>query len=174
MLISVFSRSTIKTIASNKPENFNNTNIISINAGISPRDYEIIDNKTPFEQDFMENHSILILNFDDVFPNKYTKDLNETAIYTIFTIEDAKKIKEFALQTFYDSKNLAIHCTAGISRSGAVGQVLNDYFNKLIENNENDWNWFYHSGCERCIDPNPWVAKLLKKELGMTFEEENE
>ena len=61
-----------------------------------------------------------------------------------------------------------IHCDAGISRSGAVGYILNEYFNKYLIDNKEDYKFFEMNNSQ--IMPNPLVVRLLKKELfGISF-----
>lgn len=63
---------------------------------------------------------------------------------------------------------LFINCAAGISRSGAVGEVLNDYFNRYSENNEADREYFRNHNRQIC--GNPLVRRILRNVLfGPTF-----
>lgn len=113
------------------------------------------------------HNQALILHFDDACPS----EVKASGIkWKLFSEDQAKSIKVFAQQAFNDKKRLIIHCTAGISRSGAVGSTLNDYFNKFLEDNESDFEWFWTCGCERQISPNPYVAKVLRKILNINKE----
>ena len=61
-----------------------------------------------------------------------------------------------------------INCVAGVSRSGGVGIVLSEYFNKYLENNEWDYEGFFIQN--RQIIPNATVSRILKYELfGKSF-----
>lgn len=104
----------------------------------------------------------LILHFDDACPSEVKASGIE---WKLFSEEQAKAIKVFAEKAFRENKRLIVHCTAGISRSGAVGSVLNNYFNKVTENNPDDYEWFWTCGCERQISPNPYVTSILTKVL---------
>ena len=51
----------------------------------------------------------------------------------------------------------------GISRSGTVGEVLNDYFNKYLEFNALDDEYFRR--LNRQIQGNPLVRRVLRETL---------
>ena len=72
---------------------------------------------------FMENHkNVLNLEFDDV-----EKDI-EVGGYSFkaITDEQAEAIVKFIIDN--KGKDFYIHCLAGISRSGAVGTFIFDFF----------------------------------------------
>lgn len=48
-------------------------------------------------------------------------------IYKSITEQQAKEIFEF-IKSNSDKKDFYVHCTAGISRSGAVGSFIHEYF----------------------------------------------
>ena len=101
--------------------------------------------------------NILKLQFDDVTE----KDIGE---FVYFNEEKAKKIHEF-IETIKDdgSKDFIVHCDAGFSRSGAVGYILNEWFNKYLTMNREDDKFFKEENNH--IMPNPLVVRLLKREL---------
>ena len=101
----------------------------------------------------VERPNILRLQFDDVLENP-DGDL------VLFNIEMAQQIKKFILD-IDRSKELYINCAAGISRSGAVGYVLNDYFNHHLQFNAVDD--YYFKQYNRQIQPNSLVRDLLYK-----------
>lgn len=101
----------------------------------------------------VERPNILRLQFDDVVENP-EGDL------MLFNIEIAQQIKKFVLG-IDQSKELYVNCAAGISRSGAVGDVLNDYFNRYP--NFNAIDDYYFKQYNRQILPNPLVRNLLYK-----------
>ncbi len=70
-----------------------------------------------------------------------------------------------AIMRFVDDGKfpLLVHCTAGISRSGAVGEVLNWYFNRYLENNTADDEDFEQNN--RQIQPNALVRIIMLKVL---------
>ncbi|MBQ1971250.1 MAG: dual specificity protein phosphatase family protein, partial [Treponema sp.] len=63
--------------------------------------------------------------------------------------------------------SIYVNCAAGISRSGAVGYVLNLYFNKFLENNEHDYKLFNQNNSQ--IQPNPYVKSLLMSKFGLGY-----
>ena len=60
---------------------------------------------------------------------------------------------------------LLVHCTEGVSRAGAVGVVLNEYFNRVIGDHEDDYRSFFLQN--RRISPNPYVLRVMKETLGL-------
>ena len=71
----------------------------------------------------------------------------------------------YAIMRFVDDGKfpLLVHCTAGISRSGAVGEVLNWYFNRYLENNTADNEDFEQNN--RKIQTNTIVRRTMLKVL---------
>ena len=93
--------------------------------------------------------NMLIIRFDDV--TEYTvknKILHEFYEYQrnrrdliLFNEDMAKEIINFADNVFKLNGMLTIHCWAGKSRSQAIAYVLNNYYNLMIENNLDDYNY---------------------------------
>ena len=79
---------------------------------ISINDVSIHPEPPPFSKRFLRHPNLLVLFFDDV----------EIEGPTAFTEEMAKQIVRFVQMV--DEHPLLIHCTAGISRSGAVGLAV--------------------------------------------------
>ena len=69
--------------------------------------------------------------------------------YEKFLLEDIK-ILEFIKEKQDDVDTFIVHCTAGISRSGAIGMFIKDYFSCEIES-------------ENSLIPNPLVSAELRK-----------
>ena len=84
----------------------NECRIISIN------DVSVHPEPPPFSRHFLRHPNLLVLCFDDV----------ETEGATAFSIEQARHIVRFVQEN--GERPLLIHCTAGISRSGAVGLAI--------------------------------------------------
>ena len=103
----------------------------------------------------VEGPNILRLQFDDA-----TENPNGDLI--LFDYAMAEKIKDF-IQTIDTEKELFVNCAAGISRSGAVGDVLNDYFNRYRSFNALDD--YYFRQFNRQICPNSLVKRLLQNAL---------
>ena len=102
---------------------------------------------------FKEEHpNVLNLEFDDV-----TEDLNwKGHLFKAMSEEQADKCVDFIEKN--KGKIFYIHCKAGISRSGAVGKFIFDFFNENGCYDENDFEYF-----NRHIRPNNHVLTLLKR-----------
>ena len=118
---------------------------------ISINDISFPAEPPPFSNRFIGAENLLVLYFDDVEegPNA-------------MTAEHAKRIADFALHPG-DDRPIIVHCSAGISRSGAVGSVLNWYFNRCLADNEADYRAFGLRHPD--LVPNAHVWKLLLDEL---------
>lgn len=82
--------------------------------------------------------------------------------YQLMLQIDAQKIKNF-IDTYKDKiNNIIVHCTAGISRSGAVGCTIARYLN-------NDDEYLLATG--KYI-PNKHVYKLMCEVFGLDYSEE--
>lgn len=110
---------------------------------------------------FYRQDNVLSLQFDDVESDDDPELLSKYQ-YVVFNEEMAKEIHAF-IDRIDRSKPLIINCFAGVSRSGAVGMVLNEYFNRYLENNEWDYDTFFIQN--RQIMPNATVSRILKHEL---------
>ena len=99
--------------------------------------------------------NILKLRFDDA-----VEDPEHTLV--LFDSEIAGRIVRFIRQ-IDTSRLLFVNCEAGISRSGAVGEVLNDYFNKYLERNELDDEYFRRLNPQ--IQGNSLVRRILREAL---------
>ena len=119
----------------------------------------------PFTDDQLTSNSVLPLWFDDVVPGE---EVNSN--YCFFDEIDANAIISFLNENLTKSKKgIIVHCTAGVSRSGAVGSVLNEYYNRFLEDNKFQWEQNQLYNYENTITPNPHVASLLRKALGMSY-----
>lgn len=102
--------------------------------------------------------NVLKLVFDDASDNEGNVNL--------FTDKHADRIKEFA-ERIDKSKTLYINCQATISRSGAVGTVLNDYFNLFLQDCKRTKDWYDFFADNRQIQPNAYVMRILRKTMGL-------
>ena len=75
-----------------------------------------------------EHSNLLTLQFDDVEEDGKNSPTNKNGKTKAFSIEDGKKVIEF-LDRNKECTKLFVHCAAGISRSGAIGQFTIDYLN---------------------------------------------
>lgn len=99
--------------------------------------------------------NVLQLCFDDATDNP-------DGTLVLFNEDMARRIADF-VRGFDTEQELFINCAAGISRSGAVGEVLNDYFNRYLENNETDNEYFKVHNRQIC--GNPLVRRILRNVL---------
>ena len=104
----------------------------------------------PFSQGHLAAENLLVLYFDDVEDGP-----------DAMTPEQAKRIADFVCTD--DDRPIIVHCSAGVSRSGAVGSVLNWYFNRDLADNEADYRAFGLRHPD--LAPNVHVRKLLLDEL---------
>lgn len=192
MKIKVLSRSTLKTLLENRGKaledvDFEYLKDIELLIDIDPRKCLFISVNnyaaapdfgwptdpvtglecSPIPDDLLDR--TLVLHFDDVTQGcidaKYSP-------YKVFNKALAKQIVKFLNEKLTTDINMiVVHCTAGISRSGAIGTVLNDYYNRFLEENKSDWNYFNYAGHERVLSPNPTVSRYLRKELGMSYDD---
>ena len=125
--------------------------IISINSSCG------VDDTPPFSPELLNHPHLLTLTFDDICNESATPEaailFNENMAHAIMRFVDDWKFP------------LLVHCTAGISRSGAVGEVLNWYFNRYLERNAADDEDFVRNN--RQIQPNTLVRKILLQNLPM-------
>lgn len=131
------------------------------NSNVEQKDILFIsinDTNGRISEPYFENkENVLVLYFDDT-----TKDLeipilgtDEVKKVVAFTKEQASEIIDF-LDKNKDKKLAIIHCAAGVSRSGAVGQFANDYFGG---------NYFEFKNNNQNIQPNPHVLRLLNNQI---------
>lgn len=124
-------------------------------------DYIIISiNDTGYGTAIYKNKNIkdiLYLWFDDIWEKEH-----EDENLRLMCDADADKIKMFV--DIYKDKitNIIVHCTAGISRSGAVGCILARYLNR---------NDDYLLATGKYI-PNKHVYKLMCETFGLEYSEE--
>ena len=108
------------------------------------------DTEPTFSQNSLSSPNLLCMVFDDI--------VDETGRQ--FTSDDAKAILDFVCD---DSMPLMVHCTAGIARSGAVGEVLDWYYNCWKSQNDEDHQYFLRENPQ--VMPNSTVRRLLMREL---------
>lgn len=122
--------------------------------------YDIISiySKDSFSPVPEDNASVLKLCFDDITDREAAKYYKKDEV-KLFTKEQAKEIHKFFNKIYNSIKPLLIHCDAGISRSGAVGEIANLYFN------DGD-GMFWKTNPQ--VYSNTYVVRLLKEELGFT------
>ena len=118
--------------------------IISINSSRGD------DSLPPFSERNRNHRNLLCLTFDDVC---YEQDKGDCVC---FSVRQAEAVMRFADD---GSMPILIHCTAGISRSGAIGEILDWYFNRFIMENPADHLFFTQNN--RQILANPLVRRVF-------------
>ena len=116
------------------------------------------DSEPPFAKEHCESKNLLCLVFDDYFG--IPDDHLERSRVALFTPELAERIMRFVDD---GSMPLVVHCTQGVSRSGAVGYVRDRYFNRVLATNEKDYEYFRTRN--PFIMPNPNVVEVFLKFL---------
>ncbi len=103
-------------------EVFQRRNIISIITPPYPKkDFE--DEDIPFSEEYRNADNVLVLKFHDT-----EKQWDDDVV--LMNESDADRIYDFVQRTKDNGKEAyMVHCTAGKSRSQAVGYVLNEWFN---------------------------------------------
>ena len=99
------------------------------------------------------HHNVLTLWFDDVIVDNEPSPTNQAPDTKAFSKEQAKQIIEFVNEN-QNAKGFIIHCAAGISRSGAVGQWIIDLF-------EGDQGKFERTNPH--IFPNGYIIRTLNE-----------
>ena len=127
------------------------TELFARNRIISINNISFLAEPPPFSKEHLTAKNLLVLFFDDV---------EEGA--NAMTAEQAEKIADFVLRPG-DDRPIIVHCSAGISRSGAVGSVFNWYFNRCLADNEADYRAFGLRHPD--LVPNAHVRKLQLDEL---------
>lgn len=131
-------------------ENINNTAYISIICTEECRKYYLEDETAHWFKN--EHPNVLNLDFDDITEDRMYKG----HLFKAMSEEQADKCIEFIENNM--GKNFDIHCTAGISRSGAICQFIFDFYNKDNVYPKSDFEYF-----NRHIRPNNHVLTLLKR-----------
>lgn len=126
-------------------------------------------------KDLDEDYIIISINDTNcntsIFQNTHIIDVHKTTFddlvkqidgYTLFDSKKATNIKNF-IDLYKDSVfNIIVHCTAGISRSGAVGCAIARYLNE-------DDDYLLKTGL---YIPNKLVYKIMCECLGLEYSEE--
>ena len=101
-----------------------------------------------------EHHNVLTLFFDDVSHDMEGSPTNRGETKA-FTREQASEIISF-LKENKNVNTVLVHCAAGISRSGAVGQFVLDFM-------DGDRDFFQSTN--RHIMPNVHISRTLNEEM---------
>jgi len=93
--------------------------------------------------------NVIVLRFDDIDHDCMVSG----GIAKAMTIEQARELFEF-IKRNANKETFILHCAAGISRSGAVGYFINEYFG-------GDWETFKKTNPQ--VYSNIHVLTLLRK-----------
>lgn len=112
------------------------------------------DAEPPFSDAMRQHEHLLCLRFDDV------ADGGGPPGCIAFSEGQARAILQFVQD---DDLPLLVHCSAGISRSGAVGEVLDWYCNRFLADHEEDHLDFLRHNSH--IIPNPLVRRIMLRTI---------
>jgi len=160
--IKIFSRQHMNGFAESGGLNFPYCNKLWNLISIYSEDKEYLTNQTKNTLNEIGMRRFLSLDFWDLTnDNTYEKVKIRYPDAKLFDQKHATKIIKFLdiIQEEKEESILVVHCSAGISRSGAVGTFANDYcgldYSELIKTNCN-------------IMANQYVLRTLRKTAGMT------
>lgn len=103
-----------------------------------------------FDQD---HPNVLRLWFDDVEHDLQTSPTNPHKCKA-FSVEQAKQTFDFINENY--EKDFIVHCSAGISRSGAIGAFITDYF---------DWDRVKFEKNNPYIHPNGRITRMMNNKV---------
>ena len=115
-----------------------------------------LDTDPPFEKEMLSHPNLLTVVFDD----EWDRSCERCDYIRLFRREDAERIVKFV---GVGRMLLIVQCTAGISRSGAVGFALDWYFNQHAHKNPAHHDFFTKSNPQ--VEPNPLVLEVMTKYL---------
>lgn len=125
---------------------------------ISIRSTDGWDDSFPVPQGVRPNDNLLCLTFDDC--TTWDEAWREHEMPELFNEEIAARILRFVRD---DSLPLVVQCTAGISRSGAIGVAFDEFFNVRDNRNPADHEFFIARNPQ--VRPNSLVLRLMREAL---------
>ena len=127
--------------------------VLAQNKVVSIQSHSGWDSEPPFSEEGLKSPNLLCLTFDDV--TDYS-DLPEAGMVVRFTPRMAQRILR---HVGHGSWPVLIHCTEGVSRSGAVASVLDHYWNFVWDRKPEDHEYFRRVNPQ--ISPNPVVEQIF-------------
>lgn len=121
------------------------------------------DNNFPFSYN---ERNVLKITFDNYTDISQVED-QENNNYIFFNKKIANIIFNFVNQ-LNPKKLLYINCDEGIARGGAIGLVVNEYLNKFLINNIDDYNFFFK--INKQIKPNKDIVDILVNKFFQGFD----
>lgn len=133
---------------------FAKANVISIITPAYPKkNFEEED--IPFSEEYRNADNVLVLKFHDT-------ELQWDDDVVLMNKSDADKVYDFVQRTKDNGKSYLVHCTAGKSRSQAVGYILNLWFNSEHGINPNPDDYYeYEDLYSNVRHMNSLVKRLL-------------
>ena len=131
---------------------------------ISIRSSDGWDDSFPVPKGVRPNDNLLCLTFDDC--TTWEEAWREHEMPELFNGEIAMRIVRFVRD---DSLPLVVQCTAGVSRSGAIGWAFDEFFNVREGRNPADHEYFVAKNPQ--IRPNPLVLRIMREVLAETMSE---
>ena len=112
------------------------------------------------ETDFAIKESprnVLKLVFDDIEKREEKEDILFTSMMATRVMNFFLRMKSKGVHTLY------VNCGAGVSRSGAIGEAADIFFNQVDDDNREDHEKFLKDNPQ--IIPNLLVKRLMMKEM---------
>ncbi len=100
---------------------FQQWNVISIITPAYPKK-NFAEEDIPFSEEYRNSDTVVALKFHDT-ERQWDDDV------VLMNESDADRIYDFVQRTKGNGRGYLVHCTAGKSRSQAVGYILNEWFN---------------------------------------------
>lgn len=158
MKIDVVNRDFLKRMSKNEwLEMLAGTRVISI------RSSDGWDDSFPVPKGVRPHDNLLCTAFDD---STGIDDWDGRELPILFDAGHAEKIVQLVRD---DSMPLVVQCTAGISRSGAIGVALDEFFNLRGNRNLADHEYFVAKNPQ--VRPNALVLRLMREALAKTLSE---
>lgn len=104
--------------------------------------------KTPFREDSKDFKSMWFYDIEESFIHH-----KSGITYDVITDNQLQEIYDYLIE-HKDYDYFIVHCTAGVSRSGAVGAFANDLFGEVYQT---------FKSRNKSINPNSYISSKLKE-----------
>lgn len=115
------------------------------------------DSAFPVPPGVRPHRNLLCMTFDD------TTELDDWSERELPVLFDSAKAKDLVNFVRDGSLPLVVQCTAGISRSGAIGTAFDEFFN--VRDGQNPADHEYFTARNPQVRPNPLVLRLMREAL---------
>lgn len=133
---------------------------------ISIRSSDGDDSTFPVPTGVRPHDNLLCMTFDD---STGVDDWPGHELPLLFDAAAAMKVARFVSD---DSLPLVVQCTAGISRSGAIGFAFDEFFNIRDGRNPTDHDYFVAHNPQ--VRPNALVLRLMREALAASARDANQ